>query len=829
MGKKKKKKRKHHKKPVSIETLQITADAHLRAGRYRQALPLFKQLCKQNRDKYLPELIKSYRHLFYLLLDQGKVRDAKTVLTSLENIIGGPKLYPETVRIAMAEGNYSQAAGIAVEVLAGREPPFTESEFLLGDALVIAFENLEQISLPSPLQADITRIHSSLTAVAQEQYADALSLIRPIGMRSLFAPWKWFIKGNCAFYAHDDARAKKAFEKIFPGTVPANAAKAFQMILKEGEWPALERKNIDLLGEICRLAGDEKLAGSLPRAEYLWQVGRHRDSYKHLRSRLDDFPSQKPGIQRSLTTFYFNTITDMEAIPSGKYFDFLFDLAQQKGKKRGFEKLQASRALALSLETDLFADKEILQEWESFLFAYQQHYGRNKRVEAAVYAHLGDVYSMEDMMENAIVPFFVSQRNRRGPALRNETLAETCYQKAIVYHPENLKAHFSLLELYEKTNQKAKVNRTLDDIIKRFPDEKKSLYRAGLRCLERNALVKGLKYLEQALNLDPLDNTLRTYLIIACIKAGLRYAQKGAMEKCRNLLPIALERAERQSENFNLGPAYLFARWAAFEWLVGNEEEGVKLKLQAVELCGNQLKLHCFLWLMGHTYGVSDKYLKEHGSVLDDIYSRQPSSGPAAGLVETFSYIREIQSKHSLIKREKVRLNRYLQKILGRGVSKELAAKVIEYGLEGTREDQGVARKYIATMIKLHPDDVKMRMFRYLSRQHLGSDYQNPEKNLEELRIILSLAEKQGDRDIASRVRQAIIKSENALSLMESIGMPIDEDWFDDDDEEDNFDPFPIFPPEKKEGRKSQKKFPDRDSKPAPSKQSRHRQLDLFE
>ncbi len=828
MGKKKKKNRRNRKKPVSTETLQKSADAHLRAGRYRQAKGLFKQLCKQHRDKYLPGLVESCRRLFHLLLDQEKVRDAKTVLTSLENITDPPKLYPEVVRLAMAEENYSQAAGIAVEALAGREPPFTESELLLGDALVIAFEDMDRsIPLPSPLQTDITRIQSSLAAVAQERYTDALSSIRPMGMRSLFAPWKWFIKGICAFYTHDDARAGKAFEKIFPGTVPAKAAKAFLMILKEAGWLATEHKKIDLLSDICHLAGDEKLAGCLPRAEYLWRVGRHRDSYKHLRSRLDDFPSQKPGMQRSLTTFYFNAITDMEDMPLGKYFDFLFDLALQKGKKRGFEKLQASRSLALSFETDPYADREILQEWESFLFAYQQHHGRNKRVEAAVYAHLGDLYSMEDL-EDAMIPFFFSQRNRRGTALKNETLAENCYRKALVYHPENVKAHFSLLELYEKTNQKAMVNKTLDDIIKRFPGEKKSLYKAGLRCLERNALIKGLKYLEQALNLDPLDSTLRTYFIIACIKAGLRYAQKGAMEKCRDLLAIALERAQGQSEDFNRGQAYLFARWATFEWLAGNEKEGAKLKLQALDLCGSKLKLHCFLWVMGHIYGVPDRYLKEHGSILDDIYSRQPASGPAAELVETFSYIRQIPSKHSWIKREMVRLNRYLQEILEKGVSREVAAKVIEYGLEGTRDDQGVARKYIAKMLKLHPDDAKMRMFRYLSRQQWGLDYQNPAGNLEELRIILGLAEKQGERDFASRVRQAIRKAENALSLMESFGMPTEEEWFDDDDEEDDgFDPF--SPPAKEGNRESQKKFSNRDSKSTPSKKSRNRQLDLFE
>ncbi len=826
MGKKKKKKQKSRKKPVSTETLQNAADAHMRAGRYRQARSLFGQLCKQNRDKYLSELIESCRCLFHLLMDQGKFRDAKAVLTSLENITDRPKLYLEAVRLALAEENYSQAANIAAEALAGRKPPFTESESLMGDALIVAFENRDRsFPLSPPLLTDISRVHSSLDAVAQERYAEALSLIQPMGTRSLFSPWKWFIKGICAFYAHDDARALKALEKIFPGTVPGKAAQAFLTILKETGWLATGHKKFDLLGDICCLAGDENLADCLPRSEYLWRVGRYRDSYKHLRSRLDGFPSQKPGIQRSLSTFYFNAITDTEDMRSEKYFDFLFDLALQKGKKNSFEKMQASRALALSLETDPYADRETMQEWRSFLFAYQQHHGRNKRVEAAVYAHLGDVYSMEDMAEDTMIPFFFFRQNRQRPELRNETLAETCYQKALLYCPDNLKTHFSLLELYEKTRQKAEANRKLDDIIKRFPDEKESLYKAGLQCLKRNALIKGLKYLEQALSLDPLDSMLRTYLIIACVKAGLMYAQKGAMEKCRDLLAKALEKAQRQSEDFTRGQAYLFARWAIFEWLAGNEEEGAQFKLQAFELCGHELKLHCFLWLIGHIYEVPDKYLKEHGSVLDGIYSGQPASDPAEDLVETFGYIRQIPSKHSRIKRETARLNSYLRKVLGKGVSRKVAVKVIEYGLEGTSDDQGVARKYTAKMLKLYPDDAEMRMFRYLSRQQLGMDFRNPERSLKELRIILDLAEKQEIRDLVPRVRQAIKETENALSLMESFGMPTDDDWFDDDEEED-FGPF--FPPAKR-GRGSKKRSSNSNSKSAPSKQDRHRQLDLFE
>lgn len=146
----------------------------------------------------------------------------------------------------------------------------------------------------------------------------------------------------------------------------------------------------------------------------------------------------------------------------------------------------------------------------------------------------------------------------------NERLAQYCYDSCLEIDPTNKQAHFSLLGLYEKTGQKSKTNKKLDEIIKLFPDDKDTLYKAGLRCMDRRAFIKGMKYLERAAKLDFLDMRVKEALIVCCIKAALEYAKKSKVERFRALLSKALEYGESDSDDFNLGHAYLYARWATF-------------------------------------------------------------------------------------------------------------------------------------------------------------------------------------------------------------------------------------------------------------------------
>lgn len=159
--------------------------------------------------------------------------------------------------------------------------------------------------------------------------------------------------------------------------------------------------------------------------------------------------------------------------------------------------------------------------------------------------------------------FFLDAHTEETVAVDFE-LAEMLYRTSIELNPREKETYFCLIDLYKKSDRTSEINRLLDDVIKRFPDDKTALTKAGKRCLERDALVKGMNYLQKALALDPLDPKVKELFVIACYKNAAKYASQGKTAKCRQLLSSALEFKSNTADDLYRGHATLRARWAVF-------------------------------------------------------------------------------------------------------------------------------------------------------------------------------------------------------------------------------------------------------------------------
>jgi hypothetical protein len=216
MAKKRKKKRRRSK-TLSLQVLEQQAESHLASGRFRQAVDDFKALSKQDSDAYLPGLRAAYEGLYKQRLEKGMLTEAGMVLEQLEKFAGDSRSV-ESIRMWLKNREYAKAADVAIAVLADGVQISRPDGALAADALVTALAELPSPQdLPDTVGDHLRRIQTALEAVAGQRYPQALAAIKPIGLRSIFFSWKCLLKGYCAFYRQEDAKARAAFKMIAAG------------------------------------------------------------------------------------------------------------------------------------------------------------------------------------------------------------------------------------------------------------------------------------------------------------------------------------------------------------------------------------------------------------------------------------------------------------------------------------------------------------------------------------------------------------------------------------------------------------------------------------
>lgn len=732
------------------------AEAHLAAGRFRQAVDAYKDLSRTDPETYRSRLREAYEGLYKQRLAKGMVEEAAMVLAHIEKL-SGDRPGPDRVRLWLKDRAFDKAAAVASDLITGQQSLSDPERACVADALVVAFDTLPQPNeLPDSVAVELARVHESLQAIGAEDYDRAMEAMKALGLRSLFNSWRWLVKGLCAFYGHQDEKALAAFGKIAPGTVAEAFALPYARLLDGagGKQSKISLKEASDLEDLCVVAGYGTVAPVMARADYLWRVGRFRDSHAHLCSGWEAFPSFVTGPARTLSEFYYNSCLDMSSEQARKYFGQLARSAEARRNDQGAETLWTRRTFALFLQRTSANDDHILSEWENLLREYTGRYGDRPILRAMVHKQLGDLFARQ-MPDDRPFPFF-SRRHRKHPHIRNSELAQSCYEKSLAAAPGEKQTHLALIDFYEKLGNGAKVNKLLDQLIKQFPDEKEILYKAGLRCAERKALGKAIKYLEQAVALDPMDKRVREGYITAGIKAAHDYALKRQAAKCRELLPRVLAVAESRSGDFNRGGCYLYARWSAFEQLMGDTARAEALWSKAMAPTPDgDIKLRFFYWVMARYYGVASERLTEHQAMIREAMDAEVRVQVALAFAETLLYVRNLADK-PLPAGEIKRINAYIARASRLAMTRQQAQSILSFvhGVDFANPD--IAGICIATMLKRDPRDAYFRFERYVARVKARRFFPTFGKEIRELETILELAREQKEDRVAVEVRKRI-------------------------------------------------------------------------
>jgi tetratricopeptide (TPR) repeat protein len=820
---KKKKKKSRGSKVLCPKSLEQQAQNHLSTGRFRQAVDDYKALIKQDPDAYLPGLRAAYEGLYKQRLDKGMLAEAGMVLDQLGKLPGDAHCV-ESIRLWLKSREFAKAAGVAIKVLAGDVQIPPQESALVADALVMAFEESPPPQdLPDSVGDHLQRIQTALAAVAGQKYQRALSAIRVIGLQSIFFSWKCLVKGYCAFYSQEDAKALAAFKMIAAGSVPEAAAAPYVGLLAHTAGSGDVARDPGLLASMCAVAGYPEIAPDLARAEYLWQVGRFRDSLNHMLGALDHFPTLSPGLAYTLTELYYNACFQLPSEPALKYFRQLARSAGAKGNGNALAQFWASRSAALYLEQQDF-DDQILAQWEHFLELDASPYAGSPKVRALVYGRLGDLFS-EEIPDNNPFSFFFSRRRRNTITLRNAELARYCYEKSLGADPDSRDTRLSLIGFFEKTNDRAGVNRQLDQVIKQFPGEKDVLFKAGVRCMNRKALVKAMNYLDQALALDPTDRAVREMYSVACIRAAHNYARKDRADKFRALLPGVIAVSDANSDHFNLGRAYLYARWAAFEQLTGNDAEADRIWRQALaHKPAGEFKVHIFYWIVAQYYDVPERHPQRILAAVRKHLKGAVDPITAAALADTLLYAQELPESVSGLYAETDRFEQYMLRAAGMEMTRDQAKTILAYALSDECDYPEIAERCVDNMLQRHPEDAFFRYHRFLLQDPSVGCLQDLPEQIRELETILQLAREQKE----ARVAVAVQKMRNELEavkhheIIDDPEMDVPYDLDAEPDEQELEAMMDLFDGLKRPSRKNKKK-PKKENKPKGPEQ-----LELF-
>lgn len=781
--------RKKHKKQrsVSTETLEHKARNHLSNGRFKEAREAFKQLRGQDYSRYVAELIQCCEGQVAPLLDADAAADVDAALAHLRPFYPGLDMEDLRRRLRLGRGDYAGVlASYLKSIAASADEPTPDT---VADALVLSFSAFPELETHRPaLAAECRAVQEALAAVSAGDYAAAAAHVRAIGRNSVFANWRMFVKGLTAFYAGEDEKALDAFGRLPAGTGPAAAAQPFRLLIDEGfQWPESNKEQDALIAQACEIADlPKQLAEALPRADYLWRVGRLRDSCRLMRDSAKEFPTDAPTALGRLSEFYLNAALNLPPDQAGEYVRHVLRPLHEGRCRSWVEAAMLWRIKCLAYE-DALEDQGLWDCWTEFLEAYADAYEPNERLESLVFLHLGAEFSvLVDAPYGFRVPY---SRRRARDCLRNAKMATAAFRLSVERNPEDRDAHCRLADVLSATGEKSKLNRLLDEMIRKFPDDKETLLRTGQACILRKSQVKGVKYLEAAVHLDPLDRRARELLSIGYLHLANRYFSERRIEKGREIYQKAVENAYPDARNFNLGRAFICVRWAAREFFFGELQAGNALLEQALACGVSEFPLLLFAEVICESVGVSTSAMEPLVARVKEAFAGPADAATAADLMEVVGYTHSMVSADYL-KSQVWRVSRYASAAAAGPCSREVAERIIRCAMEGDFHKKLVTL-YLKKMLAADKDDP---LFIYLEvRAAMEEDYGMPKRgHLKRLLHAREMAERRGETVLIPVLNKEISEIESYHEFehyMEGViedegDLGDGEDWEDEWDED---------------------------------------------
>ncbi len=662
----------------------------------------------------------------------------------------------------------------ALEVLTTQCDQLSESQRAKwADRLVLRFAELEATSEADRTVVDeLARIQQAVRDLCEERYETVLEGIRPISRRSVFNHWKQFIKGLVACYRGERDKARALLTGMPEGSAPHNAAKAYLELLGDSD----SQSDGGLTQHSLKIVVGTEAAPSILAAERSWQKGSLRSAYERLRKERPGFPSDRLDLDGLLTEFCFKALRLLNERDRNAFLEYLESLENRGKPKNLVESRWAFRTLVL-YGKQAFSPDEVEDFWEEFLQVCDRLYGPNPRRRAVAYNWLGELIAN---ISPSLPPFFTIFGGGKNSQWTRpfQSYAQELFERSLKHDPNYLTPHLKLCETYEAMNSQQERNRLLDKMVQRFPENKEVLFKAGQRCVERKAFVKGLDYLERARQADRVDPNIGRVLVEARTRLTAQYFQKQKPEKARSTWEGIRDLLVDQPKEMLQSRWAAYARRGVMEELYGDGDEAEKWLNESETVSPSVAVFSLFVYLARSYYLPS----KKRADFQDT--RKALMTLPTVSEANILFAVLEFWQAH--LKSDPVdTVERCLKEYLSKANRQPFERKELVELVGTVKSGSGFNREVqalVSSRLRTDPEDPYFRLNRMLYKDFRPESLLSKARQ-DELKSIEEEANRRGDRealDLLSYVRKV---TEMVPDLFGSFGIPID--FFDDEDEEE--------------------------------------------
>jgi hypothetical protein len=757
----------------ALEAAEHKIRSFLQQGSWRRARDEAKPLCKVDRPRFLPLLVEANIGLIRAMVKKGQRADASQVLEYLKTIAPRDKWLPIEKELGAGlkpSSNVSSLSWASLESL----PELEKRK--MADRMVTAFQPLEAGAYDSPaIASELLAIQEALTAISAEQYDRAIDLVRPVAHDSIFRNWKLFVKGLAYFHIGDKKRAERFLAEAHPDTAPGRAAIPYLYWLGGiNDRAHIQNMSKDVLEVVAQIVAPPEFAPLLARAERLWQQSNPREMYKVLVNGLNNFPSESGDWLGALSEFCMNCLFILPMEKRNEYGMFLDDLLQHHKRRAARETKMILRVLCLAHGYDVVT---LPSQWERFIYLCEQLDGANPRFSSLAYEWLGAVLSLDRKAGPSPYPSYYP---RPRINMMDPQGAERSLKKSVQLNPDSLSAQLILVTVYDRLKKTSERNRLLDEMTRRFPENKQVLMLAGARCIERKAYAKGLSFLERALEHDRLDPKIPESIANARTLHALDLFRRGRIDEARRTLHSLSQLSVDRQDDFMRGRWTIALRKGILELLYGDETGSGQFLDEARAACPCPEALCLLGYLLWKRYvrqqTSQDPFSQEFRALL----RKQASAARVPMLARIIDFWRERAGAETVYDAEKL-LRDYLKAAAGRPFSRNEARDLIDSIRDKTLDE---ICPFIKTILKKDSKDPLFRLYKYINEI---SSFDSPDVNRKKLNSILQEAASRKDDRAIQLARNELDKLELS-NQRPPIPFFADEDEDFEDDDDDDYD-----------------------------------------
>lgn len=552
--------------PVATDALSAReqrARAWLAEGKFRKARDEFKELCKIDRARFLPLLVDANLGLAREMTAKGMVREAEQVIAyvkTLSPLHSGLAMMSRDT--ALKSGKWEDIAkNAASQLTSAADAPAGDGAMRIRIADELILGGAADAGTP-----ETQAVIKALRLLGEGHSQQALECVREVPRSAACSHWVFFIRGLAALYSEERTRAAKMLEAIPDASLLAGSRDVLLAICGRGTASDL---NPSVVRGLCQWLGVPALPDPLLEADRHWRAGRRADAAKVLCSRVRGLPAwDAHSVTGTLTRFFFQSAAEDRA--GGTLRAFLAKPCNDKTLSvwRSF-----ARHMEVSIATREDEGVDTLFLWDLFVREEAPVLGLSVAMQSRLFGEVGRRCMEQKRLDEA--------REVPGSETSSGTEAKNALTKAILLDPGNLRAAIDLCDVLSAFGDKTGRNRLLDDLTKRFPEEKEVLLRTGEECYNRKSLTKALKCFEKAYALDSVDPRIAEHLAVTRLGLLVEGYKKNA-GKARAGWPAIMELAVDSPDDSDRSRWSLLTRRAVMETCYGDAAEGKSFLAQAL-------------------------------------------------------------------------------------------------------------------------------------------------------------------------------------------------------------------------------------------------------